>query len=293
MNKPRIALFIGILSISIFPVLIRLQLSSGLISAFYRMAIAAAILVPYAYFSGKLKLPRRFILPTVFCGIIFASDISVWNISIQESTATQATLLTNLSPVWVGIISFLFLKNKPRRSFWMGASVAMAGVVVFFGLQTFRELSFDRAFFLANLSGFFYALYILLSKNVLEKVEVMPFIAISSLSSALFLLVVNIGFGEQFWGFSSQAWVVLAVQGLVCQLLAWLLISYATKFMRATRVSLSLLSQVVFAGLLAWIFLDEQITVQKAMGGALILAGIVITFIEPKRRVYEKERIRQ
>lgn len=287
MNKPRLALFIGILSISIFPILIRLQLSSGLISAFYRMAIAAAILVPYVYFTGKLKLPRQFILPTVLCGVIFASDISVWNVSIQESTATQATLLANLSPMWVGIVSFLFLKTKPRRSFWMGSAIAMAGVVVFFGLQSFKELSFDRAFYFAVLSGFLYALYILLSKNVLEKVDVLPFIAISSLSSAVFLLFVNIAFGETFSGFSAQAWLVLVVQGVVCQLLAWILISYATKHMRATRVSLSLLSQVVFAGLLAWVFLNEQITVQKAMGGALILAGIVVTFIEPK----PKERL--
>ena len=147
MKKPRIALFLGIICISIFPVLVRLQLSSGLISAFYRMAIAAVVLVPYVYFTKQLRFPSwRWLLPTVLCGIIFASDIAVWNISIQESSATQATLLTNLSPVWVGIISFFFLKNKPRPTFWAGATVAMAGIVVFLGWQTFREMSFDRAF---------------------------------------------------------------------------------------------------------------------------------------------------
>ncbi|CEN48721.1 membrane hypothetical protein [Capnocytophaga canimorsus] len=56
MNKPRWALFLGVLCISIFPILIRMQLSSGLISAFYRMAIASVVLVPYAYFSGNLNL---------------------------------------------------------------------------------------------------------------------------------------------------------------------------------------------------------------------------------------------
>nr|WP_231579951.1 EamA family transporter [Capnocytophaga canimorsus] len=62
-------------------------------------------------FFRKFKfIHSRFIYPTLLCGVIFALDITVWNISIQNSSATQATLLTNLSPVWVGIISFLFLK---------------------------------------------------------------------------------------------------------------------------------------------------------------------------------------
>jgi drug/metabolite transporter (DMT)-like permease len=60
--------------------------------------------------------------------------------------------------------------------------------------------------------------------------------------------------------------------------------------MRATRLSLSLLSQVVFASILAWFFLGEEITIEKAIGGALILLGIAITFYEKKevRKAYRK-----
>jgi hypothetical protein len=38
----------------------------------------------------------------------------------------------------------------------------------------------------------------------------------------------------------------------VCQLMAWLSVSFATQHMRATRVSLSLLSQAVITSILAW-----------------------------------------
>ncbi|AEK23309.1 DMT family transporter [Capnocytophaga canimorsus] len=284
MNKPRWALFLGVLCISIFPILIRMQLSSGLISAFYRMAIASVVLVPYAYFSGNLKfIHSRFIYPTLLCGVIFALDITVWNISIQNSSATQATLLTNLSPVWVGIISFLFLKNKPKRTFWWGVLVALVGVVVFVGIDVFRTFSLDTAFLLGILSGFFYALYILLSKKTLQEVQVIPFITTSSLSSAIFLFFINLIAGESFWGFSAQGWASLLVQGLVCQLFAWLLISYATQFMKATRVSLTLLSQAVFATFFEWLFLNQSISLQNSIGGILILIGITITFYEPKK----------
>lgn len=291
MKKTRIALLVGILSISLFPVIVGMQLTPGLTSAFYRMAIAAVALLGYVTITGTLKVPSlKTGLLAAACGILFAADISFWNISIQLTTATQGTLLTNLAPIWVGVIAFLFFKNKPRRSFWLGTVVAMVGIVVFIGVDVFLSLSFDRGFMLGILSGFFYALYILLSKQVLSKMEVVSFITLSTTSSALFLLVINIVANQPLWGFSTNAWISLLIQGLVSQLLAWLLISYATKRMRATRLSLSLLSQVVFASILAWFVLGEVITIEKAIGGLFILAGIAITFYEKKaiRDTYKK-----
>lgn len=281
MTKPRLALFIGILCISIFPVIVRMNLTSGLISAFYRMAIATAIILPFALYKKKLKLENiKMLLPMMVCGILFASDIAVWNISIQNSSATQATLLTNLSPIWVGVFSLLFLSFRPRKSFWLGTLIALIGMTVFVGVDTILNLQLDFAFFLGILSGVLYALYILVSKSVLEQLEVITFITYSMIFSTIFLFCINYVFGEQFFGFSNKAWVSLFVQGIVCQLIAWLLISYSTQKMRATRVSLSLLSQAIFATILAAIFVNEKITGIQMIGSVIILAGIATTFYE-------------
>ncbi|SFI98808.1 Uncharacterized membrane protein [Kaistella treverensis] len=281
--KPRIALFIGILCISIFPVIVRMNLTSGLISAFYRMAIATAVILPIAICKGKLKLESlKTLFPIAVCGVLFASDIAVWNISIQNSSATQATLLTNLSPIWVGIFSLLFLNFRPRKSFWLGTIFALLGMAIFVGIETILNLQLDAAFFLGILSGVLYALYILVSKTVLEKMEVITFITYSMIFSTIFLFFVNVILREQFLGFSSNAWISLFVQGIVCQLIAWLLISYATQKMRPTRVSLSLLSQAIFATILAAIFVDEKITVHQMFGTLIILGGIAVTFYEKK-----------
>lgn len=95
MSKPRIALALGVLCISIFPVLVKLNLTPGLISAFYRMAIAAVLLVPYVIITKQIKITsKKTVLLAVFCGVVFGLDVGIWNIAIQQSTATQATLLT-------------------------------------------------------------------------------------------------------------------------------------------------------------------------------------------------------
>ncbi|MFE3867440.1 DMT family transporter [Flavobacterium sp. LS2P90] len=279
MKKPQLALIVGILCISIFPILIKLRLTPGLISAFYRMAIAATLLLPYVIITKKFKLPTfNVLIPAIICGILFASDVAVWNIAIQESSATQASLLTNLSPLWVGIGSFLFLKTKPATNFWIGTLVSLFGMIMLVGFQFFIELNFDTAFLLAVLSGILYAIYLLISKKVLSEVDVLSFMTISVTSSSIYLGILCLMLGEPFSGFSDAGWLVLLIQAIVCQLLAWLSLSYATQHMRATRVSLSLLGQAVLTAILAWLFLDEIITLQMIIGGIILLLGIRITF---------------
>ncbi|SDW25944.1 DMT family transporter [Aequorivita viscosa] len=290
MTKPRIALVIGIICISIFPILVKLKLSPPIISAFYRMAIAAAVLVPFTLLSGKFKIPSvKMLILTILCGFIFALDVTVWNIAIQESTATQATLLTNLSPVWVGIGAFFFLKNKPTRNFWIGTVIAILGMITLVGFHFFVYLDFDLAFVFAILSGVFYAVYMLVSKFVLYDVEVLPFITLSTLSSAVFLGILSFVTNEPFIGFTQMGWLSLLIQGLVCQLAAWLLLGYATKHMRATRVSVSLLGQAVLTTLFAWMFINEEVTLQMIVGGIILLFGIRISFYTKTIPIIGKE----
>jgi drug/metabolite transporter (DMT)-like permease len=279
--KPRLALAIGILCISIFPILVKLKLTPGLISAFYRMAFAFIILIPVAVFSKKFKLPPfPHLLLSLLCGILFSSSLAIWNISIQESSATQASLLTNLSPVWVGIASFLFLHPKPKTNFWIGTLVALLGMITFVGFRFFTALDFDRAFVFAVLSGILYAAYLLVSKNTLTKIDVFSFMFLSLFASSIYLGIICLWTNEPFVGFSPAGWGVLLIQAVICQLTAWFLISYATQNMKATRVSLSLLGQAILTALIAFFFLDELLTPQMLIGGIILLFGIRITFFD-------------
>ena len=281
LTKPRLALICGILCISIFPILVKLKLAPGLISAFYRMAFAVILLLPYVLITQNFKLPKtKYVLLAVLCGVLFSSDVAVWNIAIQDSSATQASLLTNLSPLWVGIGSFFFLKVRPATNFWIGTVVSLFGMITLVGFNFFLELNFDHAFLFAVLSGILYSIYLLVSKNVLSQVDVLSFMTISLFASSIYLGILCYALNEPFNGFSDTGWFVLILQAVICQLCAWISISYATQHMRATRVSLSLLSQAVITSILAWLFLEEQITLQMVFGGIILLFGIRITFYD-------------
>jgi drug/metabolite transporter (DMT)-like permease len=128
--------------------------------------------------------------------------------------------------------------------------VALFGMAMLVGFS-FSWIRLWHAFLLAVLAGVLYSIYLLMSKSAFSDGRTLfhdnqhPFINGIRLLFVPYLTI---------FGFSDAGWFVLFIQAVVCQLTAWLSISYATQHMRTTRVSLSLLGQAVLTSVLAWFF---------------------------------------
>ena len=105
------------------------------------------------------------------------------------------------------------------------------------GFKFFLELDFDNAFMLAVLSGIFYSIYLLVSKKALSQIDVLSFMTISLLASSIYLAIACLLMNEPFTGFTDMGWFVLLLQAVVCQLMAWLSISFATQQMLPVKYS--------------------------------------------------------
>src|ERR1700748_998596 len=115
--NPKISLVIGIICISFSPIFVRLAGASPLTSGFYRIFIGWLCLAPYCIAKGQLKIQRKDLIIALIGGCVFASDIAVWNISLFKISATVSTLLANLAPVWVGLLSFMLFRKRAGLSF--------------------------------------------------------------------------------------------------------------------------------------------------------------------------------
>ncbi|MEO7213421.1 DMT family transporter [Mucilaginibacter sp.] len=280
--NPRVSLVIGILCISFSPIFVKLAGVSPLGAAFYRVAIAWACLLPYCIIKNKLKVERKQLLISIAAGIVFASDVAVWNVSLLKISATVSTLIANLAPVWVGLIGYLLFKAKSGKLFWIGTFIAIIGMVVLVGYEHILHLEFNAGILLALLASFLYASYILITKNIMAGIDVFTFMFYSMLGAGVFLLVINTFIGGNLIDFPVRVWLCFIGMGLICQLAGWLTINYSLRYMESTRVAIALLSQTVFAGILAAFLLDEHLSVTEIIGSVIVLAGIAVTFLKPK-----------
>lgn len=282
--NPRVSLIIGILCISFSPVLVKLAGVSPLGAAFYRVFIAWLCLVPYCIIKRKLRADKRQVVIAVIAGIIFASDISVWNISLLKISATVSTLVANLAPVWVGLISYLLFRKLSGKLFWIGTFIAIIGMVVLVGYQHILHLEFNTGILLALLASLLYASYIMVTKNIMSRIDVFTFMFYSMLSASVYLLIITGFTGDNLVHFPMRVWLCFISMGLVCQLIGWLTINYSLRYLESTKVSITLLSQTVFAGILAAFFLKEHLSVTEIIGSVIVLAGIAVTFLKPKAK---------
>jgi len=281
--NPKASLIIGILCISFSPIFVKLAGASPITSGFYRIFIAWLCLVPYCIIKKQLKIGRKELTIALIGGIVFALDIAVWNLSLIKISATVSTLIANLAPVWVGLISYLAFKNKSGKLFWIGTGVAILGMVILVGVQNLMSLQFNIGIPLALLASLFYAIYILITRGILQKISTITFMFYNMLAGSIFLFIINLFLHNQLTDFPLNTWMCFLGMGILCQLAGWLTINHTLRFLESTKVSIALLSQTVIAGLLAVLLLHETLALKEIIGSVIVLAGIAVTFLRPGR----------
>ncbi|HYG08518.1 MAG TPA: DMT family transporter [Pyrinomonadaceae bacterium] len=271
-----IALSVGIVLTACSAIFVKIAMLPGTTTAFYRVLFAAAVAVPWCLWLQP-SLPARKAMWSAFAGgVCFAATAVLWNSSLLVTSAANATLLLHLAPMWIGLSALLLFRERLGSYFWAGLVIALAGMALVVSGGTRQLASFNYGDVLAVGSSFFYALYLLVTQRVRATMDALTFFALAAASSVVVLLVTCVALGVPLSGFSARAWAALAAMGLVSHLGGYLAINYALGHMRATSVSVSLLSQPVITALLSIPLLGELLSAQQIIGGALVLGGIYL-----------------
>jgi drug/metabolite transporter (DMT)-like permease len=278
--NPKLSLLLGILCISFSPIFVKMVPMNAPSIAFYRIFIGWMFLAPYCLLKVDLKISTADLFLAILGGLIFAADIAVWNVSLLKISATVSTLLANLAPIWVGLMMLLLFKKRPGLNFWAGTLISIAGMAVLVGVHNLIALKLSAGIIYALAASVLYACYIIISKQVLSRVFTLSFMFYNMLAASSGLLIYCLVTGSVLAGFSVHTWFILLALGLICQLTGWITINYAISHLDPTKVAVALLSQTVIAAMLASVLLKETITVNTFVGGAVVLAGIGLTFLK-------------
>jgi drug/metabolite transporter (DMT)-like permease len=278
--NPKASLIIGIICISFSPIFVKLAVAPPITSGFYRIFIAWLLLAPYCIYKNQLKIDRKDLLIAIVGGVVFGADIAVWNLSLVKISATISTLIANLAPVWVGLLSFLILRKKSGLLFWLGTWIAILGMIVLVGYTNIVHLQFNIGLVYALIASLFYAIYIMITKGILRRITTVTFMFYNMLGASVFLLLICVSQHNELIHFSTSTWLCLLGMGVICQLVGWITINYSLHYLEATKVSIALLSQTVIAGFWAMFFLNETLEFQEIAGSIIVLAGIAVTFLK-------------
>lgn len=274
-----VALAISVVCIAWSAPLVRWAGVPGVTSAFYRVFIAAIILVPYWLFSRRGSLPSTAaILLALLGGAFFGMDLAFFNTAVLRTSATNAMVLTNNSPVFVGLGTWLLFRERPRLTFWIGLALALGGCLVIVAGDMMKHGGVGIGDFggdmLAAAASVFFAAYLVTTGRIRAQMGTMTFTTLAVIGSVITMLVVCVIMHAPLTHVPSTAWPSLIALGVISQVGGYLGVTYALGRLPTTAASVGLLGVAPVTAILAVIFLGEPLTAAQIVGGTLVLAGI-------------------
>jgi drug/metabolite transporter (DMT)-like permease len=287
-RRPGLAAVAGALCIAFSGILVRLADASPDTAAVSRCLYAVPVLAVLAVRERRRYGPRtrRERWLAMAAGVLFALDLAFWHRSIEAVGAGLATVLGNLQIVFVALVAWAALGERPSSVLLAAIPVALAGVVLISGVL--EEGAFGRDPLAGVLFGVLTALaytgFILVLRRGNQDLRrpAGPLLGATA-TSAVVGAAIGWGFGtlDLTPGWPSQGWLI--VLALTAQVIGWLLISVSLPRLPAAVTSVLLTIQPVGAVLLAMAILDEAPTALQLLGVALVLAGVVVVGLSRRR----------
>lgn len=287
--NPYIAVAIAVLAVSTTAIFVKLAggAPAGII-AFYRLVFALVILAPIAFskYRHEFKLLNKSDwVVAIISGILFALHLLFWFESLQYTSIASSVIIITLNPVFFFIGSyFIFGERFSVATFISLLIVLMGTFIIGFGdFQISRLALFGDIF--AFISMAIFAGYLLLGQRLQRSLSLITYTSITYGSGAVFLLIYNLIFGNQFVGHTTNVWGWLILLAIVPTFFGQVILNWSLKWLSTTRISLALVFEPIAAAILGFIVIGDKVTPFQMLGGTIIIFGLFLfTMSTTKRR---------
>jgi drug/metabolite transporter (DMT)-like permease len=268
------ALVLGNVMLSFGPWMVRLADVGPLAAGFWRLTLAAPILV-IALIATRQRLPGATLLPWIAligAGTFFAADLGSWHAGILRTRLANATLFGNVTSFLLPIYGFIVARQLPRSAQALALLLAAAGTALLMGRSyelSPRNLAGDA---LCLAAGIFYTVYLILAGRAVG-VSTLGRLTVMTLAGTLPLLLFADLLGERI---IPHDWTPLILLALGSQIIGQGLMIFALGQVEPIVIGLTLLVQPIIASIIGWIGYGERLTMFDLVGAAMIAVALVI-----------------
>ena len=289
------AIITAILAVSTASIFIRFaqREAPSLVIAALRLTFASLILAPLALTRHRVELralTRSDLLLGLLSGVFLAIHFATWISSLEYTSVASSVVLVSTGPLWVALLSPIFLKEPLSRPVLLGMLLALLGGTIIGlgdscqldgGLVCPSLLQFvqGKAFFgnfLALVGAWAVAGYLIIGRKLRAGMSLVPYIFVVYGIAALILLGIMFAAGQHPTGYSPLTYIWMLLLALVPQLIGHSTYNWALRYLPAALVSITTLGEPVGSAILAYFILSEVPTLLTILGGVLILAGIYL-----------------
>jgi drug/metabolite transporter (DMT)-like permease len=272
---------VGAALLGLTPIAIRVSEVGPQATSFWRFLIALPILGVLAAVGRPNPSPTQtgWLLAA---GVLFGLEMSLWAQAVGLTTVVNATLLTNMTPIFAALIAWVLFRERLSAGVLAGGAIALAGALLLAlgrSEAAVAPAQADRALLgdaLGLSAAVGYAGYLLIVRSLQGRVGIGATMFWATLSACVFVFVLALVLGEQLFPRTWQGWAMLVALALVAQVAAQGLIAWGVGRLPIVVSSVLLWLQPLSAAVLSWILFDEELGALALSGAALILGGLFV-----------------
>lgn len=269
----------GVAGVSSSAVLIRIADAPALAVGFWRNALAALVLAPFAFahHRGELRaLSGRHRGLIVLSGAMLALHFALWIPSLSLTSVAASTVLVTTTPIWVAMLGAVLLSERVGRRGIAGIALAFTGALVISGGDLGDGSEAIVGDLLALGGALAAAAYVLLGRTLRPRVSLSTYAAAVYAVAAAILGLAMLAVGTPFGGYGIEVWTLFGAMAVGPQLLGHTVFNYLLAEVEAWVVALAVTAEPVGATLLGMVVLHEVPSRVTVAGAAVTLGGIAL-----------------
>lgn len=249
-----------------------------------RAAIAACLMfLGFLIFQRDLlKIKKRDVYIFAIYGLIISGSSFFYYSAIKHTTAATATILMNMNPAIVMILSAIIFREALTRRKLLALVITFIGVLLVIQVYNKEALDLNLTGVLFGIAASFcFSLYTLFGRWKVADYRPLTIVFYGMVFTTLFLTIIRtpqvlLQVRYPMWG-----WIWLFLIAIIPTILASVCYVGGLNYLEAGRASLILLFQVVLTPLFAFFLLHEGFEFPQIIGAGLVVLGI--SLIRPRK----------
>jgi drug/metabolite transporter (DMT)-like permease len=243
-----------------------------------RFALGGIVLLPIyvvgTRFFGKNSVPGD-LRGGVLLGLLLFGGASAQQVGLVHTDAGQAGFITGLYVVIVPLLLALVWRERVKRSVWLGAGLAVAGLFLL-SLNLNLNLSLNPSDIWVLAGAFLWASHVIAIGRIAPGRDPLRLAMVQYFVCATLSLLAALALERWTWGGVLLAGPAIVFTGVLSTALGYTTQVIAQRHTPPTHAAIILSSEAVFAAFFGWLLLGETLTIQQLVGCGLMLAGMVV-----------------
>ncbi len=248
-----------------------------------RASIASTGYIIYLLFKKEklFRIERKDMFGLIILAILnIPVNQFLFFMSLKYTSPPNVALAYALTPAFILVIAYFFLKEKLSRLKTLGILIALSGTLL---ILFEKGLNISSENFLGNIlalsASLAWAIYTIVGKKYVLKYGAIYTTAVAMWFGLIAFLPIYYFLRPDFAlsQIDSALWGQIFYLGLITSGVAYVLWYFALKKMEAGKLAVFSNLQPILTTILAIIFLDYSLTVYFIIGGILTIIGVIVT----------------